>query len=165
MAGRGPTPKPNGQQLGHRTKAEKKLTVIDATDRFEAPPPLPEWCEDLCPEVELWYEAWTSSPQASRFTSTDWGRLHMLALLVDEFHRYPSRRKGLMGEIRLNESLLGATAVDRLRLRWEVKPPRETGSQLDAIRSGRPRITDPSGVLDLSESARPRVTDPQEVSK
>ncbi|MGH3762943.1 hypothetical protein [Actinophytocola sp.] len=61
------------------------------------------------------------SPQAQAFTVTDWQRLHMLAPLVDQYFAEP--RKELLAEIRLNEGLLGATHVDRLRARITITPP------------------------------------------
>jgi hypothetical protein len=51
------------------------------------------------------------------FTEVEWQRLHMLAETVE---RYFEGRLDLLGEIRLNESLLGATAVDRLRARVKI---------------------------------------------
>jgi len=68
-----------------------------------------------------WYADWSTSPQASRFTATDWRRLRMIAPLVDRYLR--SSAKDLAAEIRLQEALLGATAADRLRLRWKVAEP------------------------------------------
>jgi hypothetical protein len=69
-------------------------------------------------ETRRWYATWAGSPQASMFTGTDWQRLAMLAPLVDAYFAEPT--KELLGEIRLNEALLGATPVDRLRLRWKL---------------------------------------------
>jgi hypothetical protein len=141
MAGRGPAPKRPGQRHGHRTKAEEATQVLSIVDRVNEPPPLPAWCADVCPEVHEWYDAWCKSPQAEHFLPTDWTRLHQLALIVDLFHRSQSfERPKILGEIRLNESLLGATATDRLRLRWEVKPPGEP-SKLEGIRR-RIKVTD-----------------------
>jgi hypothetical protein len=141
MAGRGPTPKRPDQRHGHRTKAEQETKVLSIVERLDEPPPLPDWCDGVCPETHQWYEAWCRSPQAALFLSTDWMRLHQLALVVDFFHRADMRdRPKILGEIRLNESLLGATATDRLRLRWEVKPSGEP-SKLEGIRR-RIKVTD-----------------------
>jgi hypothetical protein len=45
----------------------------------------------------------------------------LLAPLVDQYLAAP--KQSLLAEIRLNESLLGATEADRLRLRWDVETP------------------------------------------
>jgi hypothetical protein len=98
-------------------------------------PPRPDG-DPWLKETVAWYERWCVSPQATRFTVTDWGRLHDLALVVDEFYNNPDARS--FGEIRQNESLLGATPLDRLRLRLDIdleaKPERKTA---------RDRRTDP----------------------
>ncbi len=65
-----------------------------------------------------WYETWAHSPMAVKFTPTDWTRLRQLAPLVDQYERKPA--KDLAGELRLQESLLGATVADRARMRVRV---------------------------------------------
>lgn len=91
--------------------------------------------------VKNWYETWCSSPQAQTFTVTDWQRLHMLAPLVDRYFKMPD--KALMAEIRLNESLLGATHADRLRARIKVEkpPPEGVPAGVTAIQTYRDRLT------------------------
>ncbi|WP_329520521.1 phage terminase small subunit [Spirillospora sp. NBC_01491] len=91
-----------------------------------------------------WYATWCRSPQAATFTTTDWQRLHMIAPLVNAYWVEPSTK--VMAEIRLNESLLGATHVDRLRARIKVEKP--TAS--DAA---------PSGVADMRAARRRRMSD------
>ncbi|MGH9169100.1 MAG: hypothetical protein ACRD02_14855 [Acidimicrobiia bacterium] len=76
--------------------------------------------QDLLPATKAWWETWTGSPQAARFTATSWQRLLMLVPLVDMYFREPS--KELMAEIRQNESKLGATPEDLQRLRWKMEP-------------------------------------------
>lgn len=61
-----------------------------------------------------WYKRWLSSDNILYFTTTDWNRLMLLALLIDRYHKKPSA--ALMAEIRLNEGLLGATIEDRERI-------------------------------------------------
>jgi hypothetical protein len=86
-----------------------------------------------------WYETWARSPMATRFTTTDWTRLRQLAPLVDQYERRPA--KDLASELRLQESLLGATVADRARLRLklgtveEASPAREPAEvhQLRAV--------------------------------
>ncbi|MGI8624192.1 MAG: hypothetical protein ACR2NB_12080 [Solirubrobacteraceae bacterium] len=73
-------------------------------------------------ETREWYAAWATSPMATRFTAVDWNRLRwVVAPLFDRFVRDPG--KGLAGELRLQESLLGATVMDRQRLRVRVAEP------------------------------------------
>lgn len=75
--------------------------------------------------TRAWYRTWCESPQAQAFVTTDWQRLHMLALLVETYFTEP--RQALLSEIRLNESLLSATHVDRLRARITIMPRRRLG--------------------------------------
>jgi hypothetical protein len=63
------------------------------------------------PETLDWWMTWINSPQAEAFLSTDWERLQMLAVLVNDYYQKPT--VGKMAEIRQNESLLGATVLDR----------------------------------------------------
>lgn len=84
-----------------------------------------------------WYETWRTSPQADAFLPTDWQRLHMLAVLVEEYWAEP--KKELLSEIRLNEAALGGTAADRIRMRWVVAEPEgEAAKQGRAPRSSKP---------------------------
>jgi len=72
------------------------------------PPPRLRGARSLRPETLAWWQAWRSRGIELGFIATDWQRLEMLMLLVDEFHRtgnaVASRR--LAGEIRRNEALL-----------------------------------------------------------
>lgn len=87
-----------------------------------------------------WWDAWRRSPQAKMFVGTDWQRLRMLAPLVAAYWECPD--KGVLAEIRQNESLLGATHADRLRGRIKVdRQPAETGGA-------------PAGVTALDEYRR-----------
>jgi len=115
MAGRGPAPKHGGEPA--RRRKNETMTQLEATSVVSAPP-LPGG--PYRAEVVAWYRVWCESPQAQRFLATDWQRLHMIAPLVQSYWDEPNVR--VLGEIRLNESLLGATEADRARLRWDVKP-------------------------------------------
>jgi hypothetical protein len=117
MASRGPLPKDPDKR--ERRNAEVAMTELD--DAAVEAPPLPGRSRYVKATRE-WYEVWCRSPQAGQFLSTDWLRLHMLAKLVDQFHRAkePTVAKQLLSEIRLNEQKLGGTAEDRLRLRWRM---------------------------------------------
>lgn len=78
-----------------------------------------DWSE----ETRRWWSTWTTAPQAAFFTATDWQRIQTLLPIVERYWLAPS--VPLMAEIRLNESLLGATVVDRMRLRWDLTRPAE----------------------------------------
>jgi hypothetical protein len=68
-----------------------------------------------------WWATWRRSPLAEAFLETDWERLAMLAPLVASYYARPHYTK--LAEIRQNESLLGATHVDRLKARIKVEKP------------------------------------------
>ena len=132
MAGRGPAP---AEQKRRRNKPEgfDELPVC-----FEGKAPaLPKTYRSLVTETKDgeavqvlktvpylkatrdWYAEWCTSPMAARFAATDWTRLRMVvAPLFDRFQRCPTQ--GLAAELRLQETLLGATAMDRQRLRWTL---------------------------------------------
>ncbi len=57
----------------------------------------------------------------------------MLARLVDRF--YLTGDRATFAEIRLNESLVGATSTDRQRLRWEITPTTPEPSKLERLRA------------------------------
>lgn len=84
------------------------------------PPELPD-AEFFAPQVLRWYDTWCKSPMRHVFSNTDWERLHLLAHVVQSFYNKPSA--SLMAEIRQNESLLGATHHDRVRMRINVIRP------------------------------------------
>lgn len=62
---------------------------------------------------------------AARFTAVDWMRLQDIAPLKDRYYR--KQTASLAGELRLQESLFGATVMDRQRLHWRVVPPTAEG--------------------------------------
>jgi hypothetical protein len=95
-----------------------------------------------------WYEAWRRAPQAQQFVATDWNRLLLvIAPMMDGYIRSP--KTSLATEIRLQETLLGGTIVDRQRLRIDVKapPPPPPASQTpsrparDDLAARRARVT------------------------
>lgn len=139
MAGRGFAPKDPDKQAGHRTKAEQEQTVLPPVDG-PLGPELPDSYDtvqesvsyedgkrcvtseavtlDYLPLTREWYDDWRHSPQVSQFTRNTWRRLLMLAPLVDQYHRHPT--KEVMAELRQNEAKLGATPEDMQRLHWKV---------------------------------------------
>lgn len=140
MAGFGPPPNPRRRRRNADTYAAETVTVSGAAASMA--PKLPN-ASKYSRATRRWYETWCSSPQAQAFTPTDWQRLHMLAPLVEQYFAEP--RKDLLAEIRLNEGLLGATHVDRLRARITIAPkpdqadvdnpaPAATVARLDARR-------------------------------
>lgn len=69
--------------------------------------------------TQRWWDTWVESDQSKSFKATDWQRLQMLAPLVEAYYRRPGHNA--LAEIRQNESLLGATVTDRMRLRMNKK--------------------------------------------
>lgn len=71
--------------------------------------------------ARAYWDTWRRSPQARLFLDTDWMRLRLLVPLVESYLASPHHMK--LAEIRQNESLLGATHVDRLKGRIKVAGP------------------------------------------
>jgi len=154
MAGNGPPPSPRRRRRNADTFAHGAVTVDaapgpDAGD--VAGPPLPYERKYLM-ATRVWYATWRGSPQAQAFEATDWQRLHMLAPIVDAYWRGAAAgepRKDLLAEIRLNETLLGATHVDRLRGRITVErrggqaaPRAAAGADVADLAARRRRLAD-----------------------
>lgn len=110
----GPAPKETRRRRNADTFADVQAKVTDDGERL-GPALEGTWNE----HVRGWYEIWRRSPQAKTFVMTDWMRLRMLAPLVESYLESPTAMK--MAEIRQNESLLGATHMDRLRGRMKVE--------------------------------------------
>jgi hypothetical protein len=68
-----------------------------------------------------YWEIWRTSPMAKAFLQTDWARLRMVLLLVEDYLTHPTAQK--LTAIQSNEAALGATVADRLRLRMRVVKP------------------------------------------
>ncbi|MEU5976378.1 hypothetical protein [Streptomyces sp. NPDC047315] len=144
MAGYGPPPSERKVRRNKDDFEEQAVTIV-ADDEVRGPE-LPHSAL-YCPRTVDWYETWRRAPQAAVFVSTDWQRLQMLAPLVDAYFLEPSTK--LLAEIRLSESLLGATHVDRMRGRITVELPKPA--------SGGTRP--PAGVADMRAARRKRMTD------
>lgn len=134
--------KPEGSRR-RRNKPTHDATVLVRDDEVRGPSltdatgvlPSDGW---LAP-VEAWWETWRRSPQAQVFEATDWGRLAMLAPIVQAYWKRPSA--AALGEIRMNEERLGATVVDRMRARMTIEDAEENpGGQLVALPSARDNI-------------------------
>jgi len=80
--------------------------------------------------TQIWWDTWANSEQAQYFSATDWLRLQMMAPLVEAYFRRPGHNA--LAEIRQNESLLGATLVDRLRMRMRIGEEIEEPETIEA---------------------------------
>lgn len=143
MAGFGPPPADTKRHRIPDPFGESKVTV--AADEVPDAAGLPD-ADSYSELTQHWYATWCQAPQAAVFTVTDWQRLHMLAPLVDAYFEKPSTK--LLAEIRINESLLGATHVDRMRARIKVEQPKresvEAGEVADLRAARRRRMSDAS---------------------
>lgn len=85
--------------------------------------------------ARAYWEIWRHSPMAKAFLDTDWARLRMTLLLIEDYLRNPTAQK--LSVIASQEASLGATVADRLRLRMRiVKPdaaPEETPAGVTAL--------------------------------
>jgi hypothetical protein len=134
MAGRGPAPKPEAERRRRNAPSKPKTTVAatpakKTVAKKTAAVKHPQMRGPALPaghsaKTKVWYDTWRRSPQAAAFEESDWQRLQMLAHLVEAFFSKVTNaqvQKQLLGEIRLNESSLGATVADRLRMNLEIK--------------------------------------------
>lgn len=142
---RGPTPKAD-EKRQRRNEPTFASIELDRDAKVKAPV-LPQRSK-LLARTRGWYETWASSPQAAQFLGTDWQRLQMLALVVDDFFRAsePGLRQKLLAEIRSQEAKLGGTPEDRLRLRWrlaESDRAEERASKTTAKKSPSRKRSDP----------------------
>lgn len=116
MAGNGPPPAEHRRRRNADTFGGFERVVDDGVPT--GPQLLGEWSE----QALAYWDTWRMSPQAKLFLDTDWMRLRMLLPLMESYLTDPTAQK--LAEIRQNETLLGATHVDRLRGR--IKVERET---------------------------------------
>lgn len=152
MAGQGPPPAERRRRRNADPHADQAVTVPAGAAPSHAPP-LP-YAARYLQATRVWYRTWAEAPQAAAFTPTDWQRLHMLAPLVDRYWRGAGEGaapKDLLAEIRLNEGLLGATHVDRLRGRITIERPRPA--------SARPAVAGESGAVADLDARRRRLAD------
>lgn len=125
MAGNGPPPNPKRRRANRDTYADVQTRVVVGKPKLRGPTfnqVTAPWLDeepDLKKLVERWWNTWRRSPLAEAFLETDWERLAMLVPLVASYYARPHYTK--LAEIRQNESLLGATHVDRLKARIKVE--------------------------------------------
>jgi hypothetical protein len=79
--------------------------------------------------TQLYWDTWANSEQAQWFSPTDWMRLQQMAILMEKYVKTQSHF--VMAELRQNESLLGATIADRMRLKVHALKSNQQ-QQLDA---------------------------------
>jgi hypothetical protein len=140
MAGKGAAPGAHPSRKDpaqrRRVNAEPGFIELPAEGYLGPVPPLPASytfggrSRRYLSATRDWYKTWGRSPMAVLFASTDWQRLAMLAPLVDGHFREPSVK--VMTELRLHENALGATVMDRQRLRLricETRPDPESGRE------------------------------------
>ncbi len=106
------SPIPKDPSTRRRRNIEHRRETV--AEPAPAPALFGEWSE----LTRRWWDVWATCPQSVMFTTTDWQRLQTLLPIVERYWLAPS--VPLMAEIRLNESLLGATVVDRMKLRWDL---------------------------------------------
>lgn len=144
----GPAPAEKKRRRNADTYADVQTRVAPSTSKVRGPTLLQATggISDLYDEVTgrlvtKWWETWRRSPLTEAFLATDWQRLAMLAPLVASYYARPHYTK--LAEIRQNESLLGATHVDRLKARIKVEQPapKEQPAGVTAIDEYRARLT------------------------
>ncbi|MFJ9574339.1 phage terminase small subunit [Streptomyces bacillaris] len=138
MAGMGPPPKEAKHGRTPNLGSEVEPAGLEGVPAPDLPNPK-KWLT----ATRDWWWAWADSPQSVAFQATDWGRLVALLPLVDGYNRLMSKAaddprklragKDVLSEIRQNESLLGATHLDRLRGRM---PTGGTGARPEAVAGG-----------------------------
>ena len=163
MAGVGPAPKRDAARRNKRPEMTQ-LVAPESLAGFELPddvlPPLPDGMqldpdrvlrEEWHPATRRWWDAWRSSPQASRMLSEpDWHFLLETALIHHKM--WNNGRWEFASEVRLRAAKFGATPEDRMRLRAEIHVPDEyaqggeshvgVGADVTDIRSRRSRIAE-----------------------
>lgn len=148
----GPAPNPNRRRRNADTYADVQTRIVAGRSRLNGPTwreasasviDLRHYDEGVAELVERWWTRWRRSPLAEAFLETDWERLMMVAPLVANYYAHPHFAK--LAEIRQNESLLGATVVDRLKARIKVEPadekPAEAPPGVAALDDYRARLT------------------------
>lgn len=126
MAGRGLPPKDSPARRNRHP--EEQLSGAGSS----VVPALPD-ADRFLPEVREWWETWRESPQAESFLATDVQRLKTLVLLVQRIYEMEGADLKAYAELRQQESLLGATVLDRQRLRMQVKKADESSTGDDVL--------------------------------
>jgi hypothetical protein len=139
----GPAPAPKRRRRNADVYADVQTRVPAKSGKVCGPmfravaPSIALFDDDVQDLVTTWWETWRRSPLAATFLNTDWQRLAMLAPLVASYYAYPHYTK--LSEIRQNESLLGATHVDRLRARIKVEAETVTAPGVSSLNDHKAR--------------------------
>jgi hypothetical protein len=127
----GPAPKENRRRRNADTYSDVQVKVPPTSSALRGPGlddvagwMADGWAAEERALIEAWWSTWRRSPLAEAFLETDWSRLAMLIPLVASYYAKPHYAK--LAEIRQNESLLGATHVDRLKARIKVEKEQPT---------------------------------------
>lgn len=151
----GPTPKPSALRQRKNKKSGASILMLPSASAKESakvsaskvrPIPNPDARTWHPLTLTAWAHAW-ASPMASQWIETDEDALGRLALLWDEFYKYPDAK--VMAEIRLQEQRFGLSPLDRSRLQWELGRAEES-EQRQVRRSMSPKRTgthDPRSAL------------------
>ena len=129
-----------------RRNAEVR-TTIDAGPRPKARP-FPKTSRAAPdPRVKGWWTSWVESPVVQRWESTDWQRLEALVPIVQGYWSCVDEGDAAMllrfaAELRLQESLLGATLADRLRNKLDIVRPEVAKPVVEDNRRERLRIVE-----------------------
>lgn len=132
---KGPPPSENKRRRNPDTYAGLHSTVVDDGELVGPGLEGSSWSA----AARSYWEIWRRSPMAKAFLETDWARLRMVLLLVEDYLQRPTAQK--LTAIQSNEAALGATVADRLRLRMKVV------KAADEDAAGEP----PAGVTALDE--------------
>lgn len=110
----GPPPSEHKRRRNADTYAGLHTTVVDDGELTGPALEGASWSA----AARSYWDIWRRSPMAKAFLDTDWARLRMVLLLVDDYLKNPTAQK--LTAIQRNEAALGATVADRLRLRMRV---------------------------------------------
>ena len=130
----GPVPKSAGERRRRNKVAGARTLAVVAPGDVDVPA-LPMEAHPMT--IAWWADVW-ASPMSPEFDRSDVHGLIMLAVLIDQFWRVPS--KDLAAEIRLQRQAFGLSPLDRRRLQWEIERGSEAAERTKARKSSaRPR--------------------------
>ena len=148
----GPIPKPAALRQ-RRNKVSTAATLVATSAPRQRAPRLPDWGEgqEWHRLTRAWWRDVWRSPMAEEFDKgeVDIHGLYILAVLVDQFWKEPSRE--LAAEIRLQRQCFGLTPIDRRRLQWEIErgEQAETRTRQRHVRAAQAGDEDPRKALQV----------------
>lgn len=126
----GPDPK-HPSRVSRRNRSSTSSQLVANPDLVV--PPLPdEDSREWLPITRAWWRDIWASPMAPEYDASDVHGLFIVAQLVDDFWRKPS--KELAAEIRLQRQSFGLSPIDRRRLQWEIEHADEASAAGDERR-------------------------------